>query len=523
MPSYFEKKLLELLPPLYERQDESGDFKTFLSVPAVTLDELKTLADRFPEIFDADQCAERFLPLLAEIVGWHFDPLKDAAAQRRLMREAIEFYRRKGTIPAIRRSLTDIGWTGDIEETFRKALRLNRRSLINRARLPGLIYSLGVYRISQDNLVQEVRSALVPHHPAGTRVFFLQWLYSMLSQDSDFEAVIKQYVQRVCLGHLHDAFVVSHNALNTDYHLTLKNKTWAWWCITDGTTLFQDVERAAVCISRWQGRSPCFRLNTGNLNGERLPNLWVSERRASFCCGIDTQPVITPEQEFISFTGQELNRARLNRSATPCRIKFRQKDFLHESEAELSLTPENARTHGYGNRSRLSHWFRVGHSRIGRDDRISGAAVGRHALLIAVASELWSEVRQAHDIVDRWRARRPGFSLNNRPLNITDLTDAYVTEARASFELDVDTGFPRRHRIETLLLNQRHLNHTGLRLSVDRTHPLRLGSMPLNGSGFRQSKPALRWRFRQRDDHAEAQAGIESAANRYEVTQWPIN
>jgi len=87
--------------------------------------------------------------------------------------------------------------------------------------------------------------------------------------------------------------------------------------------------------------------------------------------------------------------------------------------------------------------------------------------------------------------------------------------------MDVDTGIPRRRRVETLLLNRRRLNHTGLLLSVDRTRPMRLGSMPLNGSGFRRSKPCLRWRFRQRDDHAQATAGFEAAANQYTVTQWP--
>ena len=123
--------------------------------------------------------------------------------------------------------------------------------------------------------------------------------------------------------------------------------------------------------------------------------------------------------------------------------------------------------------------------------------------------------------MDRWRARRPGFSLNGRRLNGTELTDAHVTEARASFELVVDTGAPRRRRIETLLLNRRRLNHTGLRLSVDRTRPMRLGMMPLNAAGFRASRPCLRWRFRQRDDHAPVQAGFEAAANLYTVTRWP--
>jgi len=60
----------------------------------------------------------------------------------------------------------------------------------------------------------------------------------------------------------------------------------------------------------------------------------------------------------------------------------------------------------------------------------------------------------------------------------------------------VDTGAPRRRRIETLLLNRRRLNHTGLRLSVDRTRPMRLGMMPLNAAGFRGAKPYLSWRIK---------------------------
>ena len=487
MSSYFEKKLIDLLLPLYRERDESGDLDSFLKVPAASLDEIKVLAERFPEIFDVGRCEERFLPFLGGIVGHRFDPTVNAPAQRRLIREAVEIYRRKSTIPAIGRSLVDIGWEGRIEETFHKALRLNRRSVVGRAKLPGLIYSLGVYRIDSDNFVQGVRDALPFHHPAGTRVFFLQWLYTLLSMESDFEAVIKKVVERVCLGHLHETFVVNHNALNTDFHLTRKNKTWGWWRITDGTTLMQDIERAAVCVSRWHGRSPRFRLNTGNLNTERLPNLWISERRAAFCCEIETKPAVEPS----------------------------------EAVQDAPDLAGDRRTHRYGKRSRLSHWFRVGHSRLGRDDKVSGAAVGRHLFITAYADSQWSEVSGAWDIVDRWRARRPGFSLNNKALNLAELTDAYVTEARASFEMDVDTGIPRRRRVETLLLNRRRLNHTGLLLSVDRTRPMRLGSMPLNASGFRKSKPCLRWRYRQRDDHAQATAGFEAAVNQYTVTRWP--
>ncbi len=510
MGTYFDKKLIELLPPLYEREDESGDLQTFLTVPSVTLDEIKELIDRFPELFDVEQCDERFLPYLARIVGWSFDPTRDSATQRRAIREAVEFYRRKGTIPAIRRSLTDIGWEGNIEETFRQALRLNRRSVMNHARLPGLIYSLGVYRIEQDNVIQDIRDALEPHHPAGTRVFFLQWLYSVLSMETDFEAFIKKVAQRVCLGHLHETFVVNHNSLNTDYHLTRKNKTWGWWQITSGTTLLQDVERAGTCISRWHARDQRFRLNSVPLNTEKFPNLWVSERKLAICCDVDTRREIETGVPYIRFAGENLNRSRLNQSGVPCRIKFRQKDMLSESSISPAVIIADGRVHQYGKRSRLSHWFRVNHSPLGGMDKVSGASVGRHAFLIAFAGALWSEVREAYDVVDRWRARRPGFNLNNQALNLGELTDAYVTEARASFELKVDTGYPRRRRVETLVLNNRRINHAGLRLSVDRTRPMRLGLMPLNNSGFRVLEKSLHWRFRQKDEHAYLEPPMEA-------------
>jgi phage tail-like protein len=340
MSSYFEKKLIDLLPDLYRESDETGDLETFLKIPAATLDEIKLLIDRFPEIFNIDQCEDRFLPFLGQIVGHRFDPLVGAAVQRRLIREAVEIYRRKGTIPAVGRSLSSVGWQGRINETFREALRLNHRSTVGRTKLPGMIYSLGVYRIESDNIVQGLRSGLDFHHPAGTRVFFLQWLSSLLSMASDFDAVIKKVVECVCLGHLHETFAVNHNALNTDYHLTRKNKTWGLWRITHGTTLMQEVEHAAVCISRWHGRRPRFRLNTGSLNDQRLPNLWISERRASFCCEIDTNPQETLTGAFIRLAGQDLNRSRLNRSTSACRVKFRQKDDYAEALAGFD-TAEN--------------------------------------------------------------------------------------------------------------------------------------------------------------------------------------
>ncbi len=333
MAPYFEKKLIELLPPLYRERDESGDLEAFLKVAATTLDELKDHIDRFPDLFDVDRCDARFLPLLGEVLGHRFDPLVDAETQRARIREAIEIYRRKGTLPAIGRALAEDGWSGRIEETFRQALRLNRRGVLGRSKLPGSIYSLGAYRMISHTVTPGLRDRLRFHHPAGTRVFFLQWLALLMSVESEVEAVTKERVRRIGLGHLHETFVLGHNALNGSHRLTRTQKTWGLWWVTAAATLLQEVTWAGVCIRRWHGRRPRFRLNASALNGEQLPNVWISERKLAVCCVVETRPRPTPAATFIRLAGQDLNRARLNRSAPACRVGFRQKDDYAEARA----------------------------------------------------------------------------------------------------------------------------------------------------------------------------------------------
>ena len=74
----------------YEHNDEAGDLRTFLSLPAGTFDELKQAIDDFPTIFDVDHCDERFLPLLARLVGLEVDGTCSPDCQRRRVREAVE-------------------------------------------------------------------------------------------------------------------------------------------------------------------------------------------------------------------------------------------------------------------------------------------------------------------------------------------------------------------------------------------------------------------------------------------------
>jgi len=120
---WFKDNLLDLLSPLYEHNDEAGDLRTFLSLPAGTLDELKQAIDDFPTIFDVDHCDKRFLSLLARLVGLEVDGICSPDCQRRRVWEAVEIYRRKGTIPAIERDFNTLDWQGELQRNRSNGLR----------------------------------------------------------------------------------------------------------------------------------------------------------------------------------------------------------------------------------------------------------------------------------------------------------------------------------------------------------------------------------------------------------------
>lgn len=329
---YFEEKLLDLLPPIYRERDTSGDLQAFLAVPATTLDELKELIDSLPDIWDVDACDPRFLPLLASIVGYRFDSMHDPDTQRREIREIVEQYRRKGSVPAVRRALVNVGWQGEIEETFRSALRLNRRSVITRVKLPGELYSLGVYRIESRNIVPVIRETLAPQHPAGTRIFFLQWLLSQDSMENDFTAALRRTVALHSTGRIHDVFIVGRRLLNSEHRLTKRQTTWSYWQITHQSTLAQGFERAGVIVNRWHGRTPSSKLNGFALNVKRLLSVELSERRLAFVCEIDAEE---PGEKPIVFrlVREHLNRSKLAHSTRSCRIVFRQRDLAESAAA----------------------------------------------------------------------------------------------------------------------------------------------------------------------------------------------
>lgn len=335
MAGYFEDRLIGLLPPTYQERDTNGDLAAFLRIPAATLDELKKLIDRLPGIWNADACDPRFLPILAAIAGYSFDQRRDPDTQRREIVEVVEHYRRKGSIPAIHRSLVNTGWEGGIDETFRLALRLNKRSVSNHAKLPGRIHSLGVYRIECRHLISGVRSALAEHHPAGMKVFFLQWLLSQESMQDDFIAALSKTVDLHSTGRIQDVFVIGRRLLNSDYRLTKRQTTWSRLHITQQSALRQGFESAGVIVNRWHGRTPGRKLNGFILNAEQLLNVELSERRLTFTCEVQaTEPGARPI--VFRLVRERLNRSKLAHSTRSCRFIFRQRDLIESAVADFS-------------------------------------------------------------------------------------------------------------------------------------------------------------------------------------------
>lgn len=523
MSDWFKDNLLGLLPPLYEHNDEAGDLRTFLSLPAGTLDELKQAIDDFPTIFDVDHCDERFLPLLARLVGLEVDGTCSPDCQRRRVREAVEIYRRKGTIPAIERDFNALGWQGELQETFRSALRLNARSRLSKAKLLGLVFSLGVFRVLCLNQTEGLRDALVFHHPAGTRCFWLQFLLEWIEGGAMLDFEHANAVRRIVLAFLDETFVLGHSSLGSCRHLTNKQKAWELLQLTSTTEMIPEIDRAAVKVSRFHGRQNRMRLNHRTLNDWRLPYTRVGEDRVSFCTPIYTGRDFEGDvlESGFGLGESHLNLKSLTHGETELRYCFRQKDFFFSNQTEPAELAEAKYDLHLPLESRHRLCFQLGRARLNESLDLTANQGGISNLLLASTAGCDADVTLAVDRIDRWRRRGPVFRLNANTLNTRYLSNANLTGERASLEVYVDTGSLQRHRVETMKLGASPLNTTGLRLSVDRTRPMRVSRMRLNQAGFRWSRPSYRWLFRQQDLHAPAQAGFEAATNNYRATQWP--
>ena len=331
--SWFDTHLVDLLPSVWRERDTTGDLAAFLKIPAATLDEFKNRVDALPSVFDVDDCDPAFLPLLAALIGWPLDPDANADVQRRALRETVEFYRRKGTIPAIVRSLENIGWRGGLFETFRAMLRTNRRARLNAFRLAGTVFNQGVYRVESDNIVPGVRTALAPHHPAGARVFFLQRMDGAEDAGQDAEAGFRHASRRGTFARQYEDFILNDTGLNSPLPLTRRVTVHGVSQVRTGAYAVQEMTASHGIVERWQRPVPGFTVNRDRMNQKDIVNADRTAMRLSLELDVDVR------RNSGRTVPLRLNKRRLNQTGpqqgSAYRWRFRQMEYKGEIPASL--------------------------------------------------------------------------------------------------------------------------------------------------------------------------------------------
>ncbi len=334
--SWFDTHLLDLLPSVWRERDATGDLAGFLKIPATALDEFKNRVDALPSVFDVDNCDPAFLPLLAAVIGWPLDPDANADVQRRALREAVEFYRRKGTIPAIGRSLENIGWRGHLFETFRDMLRMNRRARLNAFRLAGTVFNQGVYRVESDNIVSGVRTALAPHHPAGARVFFLQRIDGAEDAGQDAEAGFRHASRRGTFARQYEDFILNDTGLNSPLPLTRRVTVHSASRIATGAYAVQEMTASHGIVERWQRPIPGFTVNRDRMNQSDIVNADRTAMRLSLELDVDVR------RNSGRTVPLQLNKRRLNQTGPQQGSAYRWRFRQMEDKGEIPAALESA-------------------------------------------------------------------------------------------------------------------------------------------------------------------------------------
>lgn len=216
---WFGTKLWSLLPEVYREQD-NGDLDALLRLIAELFDVHKGAIDAMPQKWSLERCPAEFLPRLAATLGWPWDPKRDTELQRREIGEAVETYRKKGTIPALLRALEAVGWRGSVEETFRDTIRLVRRSTLNQHRLAGTVFNNGVCRLDSETFPLETKSVSGFHAPAGVRTFYFQHTRSTSDAGDELAVSMNRNVARRSKTRVGDFHVLNISPLNQDAKLT---------------------------------------------------------------------------------------------------------------------------------------------------------------------------------------------------------------------------------------------------------------------------------------------------------------
>jgi len=118
---YFRKNLINFVPPEFTYLDGLtgyNDLANFVQILAVTLDEVKDYIDSFVEIFDIDRCDSKYLPYIAVILGYSLNKTDSLDSQRRQLKNAVAWYKVKGTFESFRILFYSLGYTIQLWELW---------------------------------------------------------------------------------------------------------------------------------------------------------------------------------------------------------------------------------------------------------------------------------------------------------------------------------------------------------------------------------------------------------------------
>lgn len=116
--TYFQNNIQKYIPYEYWRMDakpveeggSDGDMAIFTEVFAITMDEIKQAIDELPLLFDIDHCPPRYLRVIAELLNFPLEDVDSTAEQRRQLKDAINWYRSKGSRKAFTAILYAFGF-----------------------------------------------------------------------------------------------------------------------------------------------------------------------------------------------------------------------------------------------------------------------------------------------------------------------------------------------------------------------------------------------------------------------------
>ncbi len=144
------RALYESLPAIYRRHDvtghragpgadtipeaatRSGQLRRFSDLFGTGLDLLRGTAEGLRGLHDLDEVDARFLPLLAEWIGWDHSFEAEVPLQRNELRSAARLYRAVGTVPALRTLVSRYtGWEAGVAEFAGQIARANLPAQLN--------------------------------------------------------------------------------------------------------------------------------------------------------------------------------------------------------------------------------------------------------------------------------------------------------------------------------------------------------------------------------------------------------